>query len=189
MTAAVWRSKWMDWVPSRSTTGADEPEARAAQDSKRTAKTDKAVRNGGSVSFGSVSAGGVDRAMEQPAPDKPAPPEDSLCFVRAIAGNLANHIANTWKPGERIAYREGGALVTAKYAGVSIRDAVNVWLADGATRAIPAAAVALDWRPPEADVFEERLSVMLNAGVPEDVARNRAAVCTREYLARFHGSK
>ena len=93
----------------------------------------------------------------------------------------------SWKPGERIAYRDEGRLVTAKFAGVSTCSAVNVWLADGALRAIPPESVALDWHPYVAEEFEERLSIMIAAGVPEDEARVRAEVCTREYLDRFRG--
>jgi hypothetical protein len=62
-----------------------------------------------------------------------------------------------------------------------------VWLADGALRAIPPEAVALDWSPDAASTFEERLSIMLEAGVPEALARERAERCTREYLDRVAG--
>jgi len=92
-----------------------------------------------------------------------------------------------WKPDEWLAYQEGGRLVTARYAGISTEGRVNVWLADGAVRAVPAEAVALDWCPDAAELFEERLSIMLEAGVPEDVARERAEVCTLEYVDRLRG--
>jgi len=45
--------------------------------------------------------------------------------------------------------------------------------------------VALDWCPDAAELFEERLSIMLAAGVPEDVARERAEACTLEYVDRL----
>jgi hypothetical protein len=100
---------------------------------------------------------------------------------------LLDRIEATWKPGEWLAYRDGGVVLTAKYAGISTEGKVNVWLADGAVRAIPADAVALDWCPDAAEIFEERLSIMLAAGVPEEVARPRAEHCTREYLDRLQG--
>lgn len=100
---------------------------------------------------------------------------------------LLDRIEATWKPGEWLAYRDGDDLLTAKYAGTSTDGKVNVWLADGAVRAVPADAVALDWCPDAAEIFEERLSIMLAAGVPEDVARPRAEHCTREYLDRLQG--
>jgi hypothetical protein len=100
---------------------------------------------------------------------------------------LIERIGATRKPDEWLAYRDGGRLLTAKYAGVGIDGKVNVWLADGAIRAIPAEAVVLDWCSYAAELFEERLSIMLEAGVSEDVARVRAEACTREYLDRLKG--
>src|ERR1043166_9376608 len=70
---------------------------------------------------------------------------------------LVDRIETIWKPSEWLAYRDSGRLLTAKYAGTSIDGRVNVWLADGAVRAIPAEAVALDWWPDIAEIFEERL--------------------------------
>jgi hypothetical protein len=96
-----------------------------------------------------------------------------------------DRIEATWTPGEWLAYHDGAQLLTAKYAGTSTLGRVNVWLADGALRAIPPEAVALDWRPDAAEIFEERLAIMLEAGVPEDMAGVRAERCTREYLARL----
>jgi hypothetical protein len=78
---------------------------------------------------------------------------------------LVDRISATWKPGEWLAYRDGGQLITAKYAGTTASGKINVWLADGAVRAIPAEAVALDWCPDAAEILEERLSVMLAAGL------------------------
>lgn len=98
---------------------------------------------------------------------------------------VLDRIEATWKPGELIAYRDGSQLVTVKYAGVGTDGKVNVWPNKGAVRAIPVEAIALDWKPDAAAVFEERLCIMLEAGVPEDVARTRAEACTREYLARL----
>jgi hypothetical protein len=98
---------------------------------------------------------------------------------------LLDRIATTWKPGEWLAYRDGGQLMTAKYAGTTASGKVNVWLADGAVRAVLAEAVALDWCPDAAEIFEERLSIILGTGVPEEVARVRAEQCTREYLDRL----
>ncbi|MGD0949103.1 MAG: hypothetical protein ABSA52_16960 [Candidatus Binatia bacterium] len=100
---------------------------------------------------------------------------------------LVDRIAAIWKPGESLAYRDGGQLITAKYAGTTASGRVNVWLADGAVRAVLAEAVALDWWPDAAEIFEERLSIILGAGVPEEVARVRAERCTREYLDRLTG--
>ena len=100
---------------------------------------------------------------------------------------LLDHIEATWKPGEWLAYRDGGELLTASYASTNTAGMVNVWLADGALRAIAPEAVALDWLPAAAEVFEERLSIMLAAGVPEDVARVRAEACIREYIERLRG--
>ena len=100
---------------------------------------------------------------------------------------LIERIGATRKPDEWLAYRDGRWLQTAKYAGVGIEGKVNVWLADGAIRAIPAEAVALDWCSDAAEIFEERLSIMLEAGMSEDVARLRAETCTREYLDRLKG--
>lgn len=100
---------------------------------------------------------------------------------------LVDRIAAAWKPGEWLAYRDDDNLLTAKYAGTGADGKVNVWLADGAVRAVPAGAVALDWCPDAAEIFEERLSIMLAAGVPEEVARPRAECCTREYFDRLQG--
>lgn len=98
---------------------------------------------------------------------------------------ILNHVEATWKPGEWIAFRDhDGRLVTARFAGVSTGDKVNVWLADGAVRAIQPDAMALDWRPDYAEIFEERLAIMMEGGVPEDVARERAEHCTREFMKR-----
>lgn len=102
---------------------------------------------------------------------------------------LLDRIEVTWKPGEWLAYRDRGQLVTAKYAGIGANGKVNLWLADGAVRAVPAEAIALDWRPDAAEMFAERLFIMLDAGVPEDVARVRAEECTREYLQRLAGGE
>ena len=98
---------------------------------------------------------------------------------------LADRIEATWKPGEWIAYRDVGQLLTAKYAGVAMSGRVNLWLSDGALRSVVPEAVALDWAPDAAEIFERRLEVMLRVGVPEDVARVRAELCTREYFRRL----
>jgi TubC N-terminal docking domain len=101
---------------------------------------------------------------------------------------LLDRIESSFQPGEWLAYRDAdNQLTSAKYAGTSTSGAVNVWLADGAVRAIEPEAVALDWAPDAAEVFEERLAIMLDAGVPEEKARVRAEQCTREYLARLRG--
>ena len=97
---------------------------------------------------------------------------------------VLDRIETTWGLGERIAYHDGGQLLTAKYAGVSTEGKVSVWLGDGAVRAIPAEAVALNWAPDATEVFEERLSIMLEAGLPEEVARVRAEQGTCEYFDR-----
>jgi hypothetical protein len=102
---------------------------------------------------------------------------------------LLDRIEATWKPGEWLAYREGGQLVTARYSGTSTAGTVNVWLADGGLRVITAETVALDWTPDAAETFEERLCIMLEAGVPEEVARERAEQCTRDYLNRLAGGR
>lgn len=107
--------------------------------------------------------------------------------ARDAARNLADRIGSIWEPGDWLAYRDGRDLLSAKYAGTGSDGRVNVWLADGAVRAVPADAVALDWRPDAAEIFEARLSIMLATGVPEDVARPRAERCTREYLDRLQG--
>ncbi len=100
---------------------------------------------------------------------------------------LVDRVETTWKPGEWLAYREDGHLVTAKYAGTTAAGAVNVWLNDGALRPVPAEWVAIDWAPDAVEVLEERLCIMLAAGVDEDDARIRAEQCTREYLERLRG--
>ncbi|HEX7422874.1 MAG TPA: hypothetical protein VF311_03155 [Terriglobales bacterium] len=98
---------------------------------------------------------------------------------------IIKRIEATWKLGESLAYRDAGDLLTAKYAGITADGTVSLWLADGAVRAVPAEAVAIDWCPDAAEILEERLSIMLAAGVPEDVARVRAEQCTREYFERW----
>lgn len=97
----------------------------------------------------------------------------------------AARIESGWKPGERIAYRDAeGRLETARFAGVSVSGAVNVWTADGVLRKIPVERIDLAWEPDAADTFEERLAIMLEGGVPEQTARERAEHCTRDYLRR-----
>lgn len=98
---------------------------------------------------------------------------------------LCDLIEKTFVSGEWLAYRDNDQLVTARYAGTGTNNRVNVRLHDGANRAVAPEAVALDWRPDAAEMFEERLCIMLEAGLSEDVARPRAEQCTREYLERL----
>lgn len=101
---------------------------------------------------------------------------------------LLDRIETAWKPGEWLAHRDGRQLLTAKYAGTSTEGTVNVWLANGTVEAIAAEAVALDWCPDAAEIFEERLSIMLEAGIREDVAPQRSEECTREYSRRIEAA-
>ncbi len=91
---------------------------------------------------------------------------------RSVA-SLLDGIEATREPSEWIAYRDRGELLTARYAFTSTRGNVNVWLADGAIRAVPAESIALDWQPDAAELFEERVAIMLAEEVSEDQARER----------------
>ncbi len=86
-------------------------------------------------------------------------------------------VRETWKPGEWLAYREGDALFASKYAGIGPAGHINLTLADGALRAIPVHRVALEWGPDASEAYEERLCLMLEAGVSEGDARERAEAC------------
>lgn len=98
----------------------------------------------------------------------------------------AGRIEQKWKPGHRIAYRDAaGSLEVVRFMGVSVGGAVNFWTNDGLGRPVPVESVALDWVPDAAEIFEERLAIMLEADVPEEVARERAEALTREYLKRI----
>jgi hypothetical protein len=113
----------------------------------------------------------------------PSPPVRA-CDDRDAAG-LLDWIEATWLPGEWLAVRAAdGELFTAKFAGVSVDGAVNIWLADGALQAIRPEAVATDWLPPAAETFEERLGIMIESGAPEADAHDRAAQVTKEYMER-----
>lgn len=132
-----------------------------------------------------VVAGKVRVRAPEPLPD------DLLAELRAHRDELMRELVLAqveagWKPGERIAYRDdGGRLETARYAGTNTNGGVNVWTADGVTRAVPMDAIALDWVPDWAFIYEERLAIMLDAGVSEPTARARAEQCTWEYLQRI----
>lgn len=108
------------------------------------------------------------------------PPGDQSLTESTLDG-----IAARWKPGEPIAYRDAhGRLEVAKYAGISLAGCVNVWTHDGITRALPTSSIAMDCLPDAAEMLEERLAIMLEAGVPEEVARVNAEACTRDFLSR-----
>lgn len=101
---------------------------------------------------------------------------------------LLEQIGSTWRPGEWIAYRDvAGRLITVKFAGVATDGAINVWLLDGSICAVSVETIALDWLPDAAMVFEERLAIMISAGVPIDIARVRAEACTLEYRPPHSG--
>ena len=46
-------------------------------------------------------------------------------------------------------------------------------------------AIGLDLQPSSAAMFEEQLRILLEAGVPENIARVRAEQATRKHLARL----
>jgi hypothetical protein len=102
---------------------------------------------------------------------------------------LLTRILATWNAGELIAFRDKNSLFTAKFDTVTTigKVEVTIQLADGALRTVPVEAVALDWSRDGVEIFAERLCIMLEAGVPGEVARLRAEECTREYLDRLRG--
>jgi len=95
---------------------------------------------------------------------------------------ILDQIEATLRPGEWIAYRDRGQLLTSKFAGTSRAGGVSLWLADGAIRLVPPESIALDWCSDAVEMFEERLAMMLAAEVPEETARVRAEQCTLEHL-------